>query len=220
LDGTRAGWDTVGASLGRAIDDVLSRDPLRPAILAAYSFGARLALAVPGLDAGEGALAAACLVSAHPGLSDERSRLARRAADREWARRLLEDPEEDVLRDWDAQPVLARSGARGAGRGFPASRETLAAAMTGLSLAEQPDFRPRLAAWRAPLLWIAGGDDAKFAGLAGEIAAIGLAADVEIVEGAGHRVPFDAPAAFARALTSWVDKRVPRRDDADGTRRT
>jgi 2-succinyl-6-hydroxy-2,4-cyclohexadiene-1-carboxylate synthase len=200
------------ASIGRALDDVLVRalpgDDDRPAFLVGYSFGARLALASPLLPSGESPFRGTCLVSCNPGLADDdrAARDERRGADEGWAQRILTRPRDELWRDWDAQPVFAGGHYVPPSRELPAPRETIARALTHGSLAGQPDFRARLRAWGGPLLWLTGALDAKFAAIARDLAAGGVPATFATCEDAGHRVPWDNPPAFARAVRTWITR--------------
>ena len=199
------------ASLGGALDDALlgavAGDD-RPAFVVAYSFGARLALASALLASGASPLRGACFVSCNPGLAgdDRPARDERRESDEAWAHRILAWPEAEVWRAWDAQPVFEGGrhvGPRGA---LPASRDTMARALSRFSLAGQPDFLPRLRAWSGPLLWLTGERDAKFTAIARALAEEGLPATFFTCEDAGHRVPWDNPSAFARAVRTWMTR--------------
>jgi 2-succinyl-6-hydroxy-2,4-cyclohexadiene-1-carboxylate synthase len=200
-------WASMGGALDDALLCALSGDD-RPAFLVAYSFGARLALASTLLPSGESPLRGACFVSCNPGLADDdrRARRERRESDEGWAQRILAWPEGDLWRAWDAQPVFA-GGERAAVRGaLPASRDVLSRALTRFSLAGQPDFRPRLLAWAGPLLWLTGVRDARFSAIARELSDAGVPAAFVVCEGAGHRVPWDNPSAFARAVRTWMTR--------------
>jgi 2-succinyl-6-hydroxy-2,4-cyclohexadiene-1-carboxylate synthase len=200
------GWASMSRVMDETLADALGGDDRRPAFLVAYSFGARLALSSALASAGGTALRGACLVSCNPGLADDdvAARAARRASDDRWAERILTWPESEIWRAWDAQPVFAGAGhvpPRGA---LPASRDTLARALTRFSLAGQPDFRPRLRSWRGPVLWVTGARDAKFAAMARGLADAGMPSAFVTCEDAGHRVPWDNPPAFAGALRTWM----------------
>ena len=199
-------WSSMSTALDATLVDALGADDRRPAFLIAYSFGARLALS-SALASGRGrVIRGVCLVSCNPGLADDdaTARDERRAADAAWAGRILTSPESEIWRAWDAQPVFAGLGQAPPREGLPASRETLARALTRFSLAGQPDFRPRLRAWSAPLLWVTGARDAKFAGIARELAEGGVPAAFVTCAEAGHRVPWENPSAFAGALRAWM----------------
>jgi 2-succinyl-6-hydroxy-2,4-cyclohexadiene-1-carboxylate synthase len=184
----------------------------RAAVVLAYSFGARLALASELLAGGDAACAGVCLVSCNPGLPERETaqRAARREGDEKWARLFLEAPEDAIWRAWDAQPVLAvgpsgrPAGPAALPRGLPAARHTLARAMRAFSVAGQPDFRPRLSRWATPLLWVTGETDTKFGALADGLAREGVPATFVRCPGAGHRVPWDNPEGFASILASWL----------------
>ena len=94
-------------------------------------------------------------------------------------------------------------------RGLPAARATLARAMRTFSLAAQPDYRERLRAWRTPLLWVTGDADAKFGAVAESLAHEGVPARFARCPGAGHRVPWDNPGAFAAIVGSWLAELRP-----------
>jgi 2-succinyl-6-hydroxy-2,4-cyclohexadiene-1-carboxylate synthase len=199
-------WPSMSRAMDATLVDALGADESRPAFLVAYSFGARLALSSALLSARGRALRGACLVSCNPGLAedDATARGERRATDEAWARRILTWPEPEIWSAWDAQPVLSGLGRTPPRDGLPASRETLARALTGFSLAGQPDFRPRLRTWGGPLLWVTGAWDAKFEDIARELSESGVPAAFATCEAAGHRVPWDNPSAFAGALRAWM----------------
>jgi 2-succinyl-6-hydroxy-2,4-cyclohexadiene-1-carboxylate synthase len=198
------------ASMSRVLDDTLTGalggDDAGPAFLVAYSFGARLALSSALASGGETALRGVCLVSCNPGLADDdvAERAERRVSDERWAGRILTWPESEIWRAWDARPVFTGAGHAPPRGALPASRETLARALTRFSLAGQPDFRPRLRAWRGPLLWVTGAHDAKFAAMARGLSDAGMPAAFVTCEDAGHRVPWDNPPTFARAVRAWM----------------
>jgi 2-succinyl-6-hydroxy-2,4-cyclohexadiene-1-carboxylate synthase len=199
-------WGSMAGALEMAIANALDGHDERPAFLVAYSFGARLALSIATSASRDSLVQGACLVSCHPGLGDEdgAARAARRAADSEWSRRILTWPVAELWRAWDDQPVF--TGSRQAVRPdtLPAPRESLVRALTRFSVAGQPDFRPRLRASVRPLLWMTGGRDAKFSAIAGELASGGVPATFVTCEEAGHRVPWDNPPEFARAVQAWL----------------
>ncbi len=198
-------WPSMSHGLDLALADAIGRGGAGPAFVIAYSFGARLALssamlALPGSPA-----RGCCFVSCNPGLGqgDAAARAARRASDEAWARRILDWPEDDVWRAWDKQPVFDGSRRPAPRHDLPAPRVVLAGALRRFSLAEQPDARPRLRAWPSPVLWITGALDARFSALARDLSPDVASATFVTCEAAGHRVPWDNPAAFARAVRAW-----------------
>jgi len=199
-------WPSMSTALDATLIDAAGADDNRPAFLVAYSFGARVALSSALRSARGRPIRGVCLVSCNPGLAegDLTARDERRVTDGAWSERILTWPEPEIWRAWDAQPVLSGPGPTPLRDGLPASRETLARALTRFSLAGQPDFRPRLRAWGGPLLWVTGARDAKFEGIARELSESGVPAAFVTCADAGHRVPWDNPAAFADALRAWM----------------
>jgi pimeloyl-ACP methyl ester carboxylesterase len=65
----------------------------------------------------------------------------------------------------------------------------------------------RLADLAMPTLVVAGAEDPKYAPLAARLAAgIGANAQLALVPGAGHAVPFEAPAEFARLVRGFLGR--------------
>lgn len=206
-DAKVADWTSIGAAVEAEIRALAAASDV-PSFVVGYSFGARLLLGVDRLGhPGLLPVAGTCLVSCHPGLAeeDDGARAERRAADEAWAARFIEDPVVRVWKEWDAQPVFAGSAVPKREPHLPAPRVTLARAMRVASLASQPDRRPALRSWSAPLLWLTGARDPKFGALAASLAASGVPATFATVDHAGHRAPWDNPVAFARLLGAWAD---------------
>lgn len=170
-----------------------------PCWLAGYSFGARLALRwlQQSPDRWRGAL----LLSVDPGnFQSDTDRAARRASDAAWAESFGRDGWEDLMCQWQVQPVLAGSPApRRAEEDF--DRGKLAQALLEYSVADQ--FTDAL---RLPprLTWMAGGRDRKFVDLQTAMRDSGFPGTFVVVEGAGHRLLPEAPCAVASALDDLV----------------
>jgi 2-succinyl-6-hydroxy-2,4-cyclohexadiene-1-carboxylate synthase len=196
----------MSRAMDRALTDVLRGDDRRPAFLIAYSFGARLALSSTRLASLASPLRGSCFVSCNPGLpdGDRPAREERRASDEAWAERILAWPEDEIWREWDAQPVFSGTRRPFSRDGLPASRDALARALRLFSLAGQPDYRSRLRAWRGPVLWLTGERDARFSAMARELSAAGIPAAFVTCEDAGHRMPWDNPSAFSHAVRTWI----------------
>lgn len=172
------------------------------AVVAGYSMGARLALAIAARHPTR--VAGLVLVGVHPGLSDAAAREERRMWDEEQARRLREDRLERFVEAWEQMPIFASQRAlpqaslaaqRVTRLGHYAS--SLALAMTALGLGRQPDFSENLA---VPATLLAGSLDEKFVALHAQLAAGCPGATTRFVEGAGHNLTLEAPLAVAEAI--------------------
>lgn len=179
-------------------------------VLLGYSMGGRLAL--HALLAG-GPWDAAVIVSAHPGLEVEDERVARRAADAEWAARALKGEWRGFLKDWNAQAVLGtpnieRStsnaeltmGDRGR---LEMRRQAVARSFMDWSLGTQQALSGRMEEITCPLLWVVGEGDGKFRGLAEGIPGV----EPWVAPGAGHRVPWES-ADFAPRVGEFLERAV------------
>jgi 2-succinyl-6-hydroxy-2,4-cyclohexadiene-1-carboxylate synthase len=209
---TGASWDGVIRELAgryRALAPDLGPGPweaeldrleaLVPAAftLCGYSMGGRLALAL-ALRVPE-RVRRLVLVSASPGLADAGERAARRAADEALADRIEATGVEAFAREWGAQPLFAGQPAdvaamahadrlrRGAGE--------LAAQLRGLGTGTMPSLWLRLGELPMPVSAVVGERDPKFRAIAER-----MGFPVEVVPGAGHALPLEAPAAVAAHL--------------------
>lgn len=176
-------------------------NPGHPRVLLGYSMGARLALHAL-IDGGP--WDAAVLVAPHPGLESPSEREARRESDAAWAARALSGPWEEFTTAWNAQPVLAdsaRTGSEVSGR-----RREIARSFVDWSLGAQEPLWERLGEIRIPVLWCVGANDAKFRDLAKRGVPLLPDAELWVAEGAGHRVPWDAPDAFREKLGEFLER--------------
>lgn len=167
-------------------------------LLLAYSMGARLGL--HALLESPSRWRGAVLVAPHPGLPDPAERAARRARDDAWLERFDRLEWEAFWREWSDQPIL-RSRSR---RPAPAHRPAKRRALGIWSLAGQEDLRPRLGAIRCPVLWVTGARDEKFSAPAADLVGSIPGGVHRVVEDAGHRVPWEAPEAFAALVKRFV----------------
>ncbi|PKN57394.1 MAG: hypothetical protein CVU56_11060 [Deltaproteobacteria bacterium HGW-Deltaproteobacteria-14] len=191
-------WCDAGLSL-TAWAERHRRRSRRGDVLLGYSLGGRLALTSFLHPASPHA--ALIVVAADPGGLNPGARAARLARDRAWAARFRSEPWGSLLAAWDAQPVFAgrpQTLPRGAGEG---EREALAQALERWSVAAQPDLRAAIVAERRPILWVVGAEDPKFLGIAEAVAASAPCVRLEVVPGAAHRVPWEAPERFAALAT-------------------
>jgi 2-succinyl-6-hydroxy-2,4-cyclohexadiene-1-carboxylate synthase len=202
-------WDWLerhphAASFGGVASALNTAGPDRPRILLGYSLGGRLAL--QALTQQPDAWDAAILLSTHPGLTDEEERRTRLTQDQAWAERFLHEPWAEVMKAWNAQPVLA--GGKGSAPLLQVSaekwRREVALSFDVWSLARQPDTRLLLADVTCPVLWITGAADPKFTHLAADAARRMPRAQCLIIPDAGHRVHLDQPPAVASAVREFL----------------
>lgn len=176
-----------------------------PRLLCGYSLGARVALGMlrrePNMFDG------AVLIGVHPGLTDESARDERREIDARRARLLRDEGLAAFVDVWEALPLFASQ------RDLPVERlaeqrenrlshapEGLARSIEVLGLAEMPAHGPGMASLDTPTTLMTGSLDDKFSELAAELAKDNAHIDVELVEGAGHNVLLEAPAAVAATM--------------------
>lgn len=188
---------------GRALNEEARRTE-GPNVLIGYSMGGRLAL--HALLEADQPWDAAIMVSAHPGIENEDERARRRAADAEWGAKAIQGDWTHFLAEWNAQSVLGevlpgmadryslRSRSREIGRSF-----------IDWSLGAQEPLWEKLPSLDKPVLWVCGERDEKFKALGERAVALIPGARLAMVP-SGHRVPWEAPEAFAEIVRSWLSE--------------
>jgi len=169
-----------------------------------YSMGGRyalhVALAAPHL------VERLVLVGAHPGLEDLQERRARAVRDAALADRIEEVGVPVFLDEWLGQPLFAGLTPEAQGLDARAGNTStgLAAALRGASVGVQRTLWEALPSLSMPVLYVVGERDAKYRALGARVVeALGGRAELEVVAGAGHAVPFENPDGFLEALASW-----------------
>ncbi len=190
-------WDFLRQA-GFAIDTPsLDAIPSYGDVLLGYSLGGRLAL--HALLAGA-QYRCAIFVSTGLGVEGEAARAARRASDEAWARRFESEDFPSVLSSWNAQPVLAGPSLPRSGSDYDSR------ALREWSSAVLPPIASRLHELTIPTTWVAGSRDAKYIAEAKRAASLTSDAHVAIVEGAGHRVPWERGEVFVELVRTFADR--------------
>jgi len=145
----------------------------------------------------------AVIVSA--GLNLEEGRDERRARDGMWARRFESDPWDEVVRDWNAQPVFGGHAVERFERDY--DRRQLARQLRESSPGVLSPLASRLREIAMPVVWIAGERDRAYVEIAERAVSLLPNAQLWICPNAGHRVPWEQPRAFADRLREFVGAR-------------
>ena len=214
---TDAPGDPARYRMERTVADlaaILERLGIGRAAWLGYSLGGRVALGVAALAPSR--VVALVLEGASPGIADPAERAARVRADEALAARIERDGIERFVDEWAGLPLFA-SQAR-----LPAEIRTahrrqrlansplgLANSLRGIGQGAQPPLHDRLGEITAPALLLAGAEDAKFRRLAAEMAAAMPAAEVLVIEGAGHAAHLEQPRAFEEAVLAFVRRHDP-----------
>jgi 2-succinyl-6-hydroxy-2,4-cyclohexadiene-1-carboxylate synthase len=210
-DPARYSMDACIADLD-ALIEVLNLD--RVALLG-YSMGGRIALRF-ALRHPE-RLWALVLESASPGIADETERRARVESDEALAQRLEHDGLEPFIDYWQSIPLWASQA------GVPQEKRDalrqqrlknkvtgLANSLRGMGAGADPAVTDaQLAGLDVPALLLAGDLDARYRDLAMSMAATMPNASAQVIENAGHAAHFEQPAAFAAAVSAFLQIHAP-----------
>ena len=194
------------------VQDAVSLMP-GPCALAGYSQGGRLALHV-ALEHPE-LVTRLVLVSTTAGIEDPAERARRREADAALAAWMEAEGRlmTEVADRWAAQALFATqppqvSAAARADR-LANEPEHLAAALRGIGTGAMAPLWDRLGELGMPVLVLAGELDEKYVALGRRLAAAVASGRLEIVAGAGHSLPLEAPEAVAAAIGTGAEPPRP-----------
>lgn len=177
--------------------------------LVGYSMGGRMALAYAATFPHQ--VGRLVLESASPGLATEAGRIQRRASDDALAAGLVERGIEAFVDLWEGLPLFESQGSLSAHL-LAAQRErrllnepqSLAACLRGLGTGRQPSYWELLPTVSVPALLMAGEADAKFVGIAEEMATSLPNARLVVVAGSGHAVHLERPDAWLSEVTAFL----------------
>ena len=176
-----------------------------------YSMGGRLALYVAA--ALPEAVERLVLIGASPGLAEPAEREARRAADEALADRIEAEGVPAFVDYWESLPLfetqqrLPTGMRRAIRRGRLANdAQGLANSLRGMGTGAQPSLHDQLGDITAPSLLLSGSLDARFAAIAGEMAATMPNARAVRVPGAGHAAHIEKAAYCVRTITAFLEE--------------
>ena len=216
------GFESLGAEVSLSCEDLYAGQPLgfeqwtegfcqrvqrdsqdEKTFLLGYSLGGRLALhaclAKPDLWSG------VIVVSGDPGSDDPDEKMLKLEKDKQWAERFRSEPMESLLSEWDDLPVFCSIP-----NPVPRNPEELDAEKTArlfevFSKGRQRDLIPDLANLEnPPVLFLSGEKDKKYQDIGETLAKSSPVVKTEVVEGAGHRVPWENPESFTRVLIDFA----------------
>ncbi|WP_205698467.1 alpha/beta fold hydrolase [Conexibacter sp. SYSU D00693] len=202
--GTRASARPI--SFADCAQDVVAElEPDRPAVVAGYSMGGRLALHA-ALAAPE-RFAHLVLVATTAGIEDPTERRARVAADAALAEWAQDATPEQFADRWQALPLFAGTPPAAAARWredlLRNDPRHLAEVLRTIGTGHMdPPLWDRLGALDVPATVVAGERDAKFVALAERLSRALPRARLVLVPGAGHGLPREAPQPLARLLAA------------------
>jgi 2-succinyl-6-hydroxy-2,4-cyclohexadiene-1-carboxylate synthase len=199
---------TRDEALARAAREVGEGD-----VLVGYSMGARVVLALLTDATVAARVSHALIISGSPGLASDDERAARAQTEDEWIQALCTDPRAfvDV---WSETALFAPLLKTALGLRQLARRRALATdandgqqwaagwahATRVLGQAASPPLWSALPHVRTPTWWATGALDARYGALAARAAALMPHAAHVVVDGSGHALLLEAPAALASIL--------------------
>ncbi len=176
-----------------------------PFVLAGYSMGARVALAI-ALDHPQ-LISQLVLIGVNPGLASAVARLERQRTEEEWIRTIDRCSLATFCELFGALPVFATQRALPAAARATQERirrshdpRGIIEAIRRLGLGAMPDYTPRLGSLKMPVDLIVGEHDTKFRALAEEMLVRLACGRLSVVPSAGHNPLLERPAELAAQL--------------------
>lgn len=190
----------------RALRTLLDDLDLEAPIILGYSMGGRLALYF--CTRYPDRCSRLILESASPGLESEEARSERREVDHQRAACIEEDLA-GFLHDWYDMPLFGSLKQHDLVQDMIATRlqndpEELGRALRGMSVGQQPNLWPELAALDVPTLALTGKWDDKYAATIRRMEALRPTLQTTLVPRAGHNVHAERPKAFLQAMRDFL----------------
>lgn len=178
----------------------------RKPILMGYSLGGRLALHT--LIQNPSLYHAGIIISAHPGLSNPSEKNKRYREDLFWAKRFLNEDWDTLLSSWNQRQTFSNALFHFERKEKDYERQTVSDMLTNFSLGKQEDLREALRYLPIPLLWVVGEQDKIYKELGSSLQFQHPDSKVITIPHAAHRVPWEQPDAFKKALQSWCQNEI------------
>jgi 2-succinyl-6-hydroxy-2,4-cyclohexadiene-1-carboxylate synthase len=209
-DPRRYAMDRATADLAGLLD----RLAIARTALLGYSMGGRLALGFAvDLPARVSAL---MLESASAGIASDAERSARRAADERLAESIERDGLARFVDAWERLPLFASQRRLAPERRQAIRQERLrqreiglANSLRGFGQGAQPPLHDALARIDCPTVLVVGEDDAKFRGIAANLANRLPDARVAVVPEAGHAAHLEQPDRFVTIVRTFLQSAAP-----------
>lgn len=170
-------------------------------IFVGYSLGARIGLYL--LERHPDRFKKFIFISAHPGLTSNAEKQARKLNDLEWKDKLATMSWSDFWTEWNSQDVFKRDNDRELMRDPRlVDLKKLSLGFTSLSLAAQDNKEEVLKKHADKVIWAVGDQDQKFTSFAEDLKRKKILSGYERIFSSGHRVLFDQPSAVADLIDS------------------
>jgi 2-succinyl-6-hydroxy-2,4-cyclohexadiene-1-carboxylate synthase len=181
-----------------ALDDLEKLLDPGPVVLAGYSMGARLALALALRRPAK--VARLVLASGTAGIDDPAERAKRRAEDEDLAR-FIETHDIAAFADrWEQHELVGLKSKSLREQRLRHEPAKLASALRHLGTGAQPSYWNELHHFGTPVLLLAGQRDPKFTAIASRMHERFPHSELRVVEDCGHVIHVEKPEAFTGAL--------------------
>ncbi len=204
--------DPARFTIDSCIDDLialLDQLEIRRCGLLGYSMGSRIAVRFALRHPQR--LWALVLESASAGIDDSAQRRERLTSDQELADRIESEGVEKFVNYWQQIPIWASQASLSAesrqqlrGQRLTNNPLGLANSLRGMGAASDEPIMSQIGSLAMPALLVAGSFDTRYTEIATEMAAALAAAELNVIEDAGHAVHLEKPGRFAGVVTDFL----------------
>jgi 2-succinyl-6-hydroxy-2,4-cyclohexadiene-1-carboxylate synthase len=190
------------------LDDLRRHLGLESWHVVGYSLGGRLALAYA--CAYPGRVRSLTMVSASPGIEDEKERAERRERDKAWAQDMVSSTPEEFISRWYQQPVFSSLHrdpvllSNVCSKRVHNNMHVLADVLLQWGAGVVPPRWSAMSSLPMPVQWIAGELDAAYVAMARRIEHEAPNVVVRVLTGAGHTVQLEQPVELGHSILRFI----------------
>lgn len=173
-------------------------------IMMGYSLGGRLGM--HALLEQPHKWKAGIFISSHTGIKQHEEKSFRLSHDLKWALRFKSEDWNELVRDWNAQPVFGGIHPSLQRKESDFCREYLSLLLKYYSRGEQEDLSNAIQKIQVPILWVGGENDVAFEKAAKDLNFAHPQSKIHFIKGAAHRVPWEQPELFKTIIHSFLQE--------------
>ena len=170
-------------------------------IIVGYSLGARIVL--QALLEENSPWSKAIIISAHTGITDNETRIARINHDLQWSE-LCNSNWAQFIADWEKQSIFDFSKPIADRKQLMPLNDKISETFINWSSGIQPPLITNLDRIKTPTLWMTGELDKKYTKIAQHACELLPLSQHRVIDNSGHRVPWDNPKDTADAINVFI----------------
>ena len=208
--GESVGVEAIGIpETAKQIKEIIDDLGIKKIRLVAYSLGGRIAFSI--FDQFPEIITSALIISASPGLEQEKDRTMRLHIDQQLAQKLENQDFATFLTDWYELAIFnklreSRNFVDLIRTRMDNDKLALSKTMVAYSPGTMPQYWDMLKENKVPLVYLAGKEDMKYSSTALKMSATSSNVKVNVIPGCGHAIMVEKPDFFGKVLNEFLNK--------------